>query len=105
MLAELDVVGTAGRLRPGHSVKPVELKARSLPHGNRNVHVPLEFDDGVKWIARVQQIGVFAMPRLVARYVIQGEMDTLEWLLEKGAAPVSKVVSPLYSKFGCFRCL
>ena len=61
------------------------------------MHIPLEFDDGVKWIARARHVGVGVLPRLMEREVLQSEMDTMRWL-EKEGMTVAKVVSDIYSK-------
>jgi hypothetical protein len=100
ILHKRDIGKRANALRPGHSLKPVYFNVESLPRGNYHVIVPIEFDDGVKWVARVRWKGINQLPFLIVRQVSQAEIDTMSWLDQYEAAPVPKMMSPLYSKSG-----
>ncbi|KAI9633511.1 uncharacterized protein MKK02DRAFT_38164 [Dioszegia hungarica] len=96
-LNDLGIERSALELRPGHTLKPICLVVDSLPRGMFNIIVPIEFDDGVKWVARVRRKTFFQLPSRVVRMCTQGEIDTMKWLARVDAAPVPKIVSPLYT--------
>jgi hypothetical protein len=62
------------------------------------MHVPIEYDEGVRYIARVRRPGYYALPSLIERPFIQGEMDTLRWFERCGLGLTPKVKSPIFSE-------
>lgn len=100
MLDSLSLEEIACSLRPERSIVNSHLQhdIENLPRGLTNIHVPMVFDDGIKWIARTRQVGIDAVPREIGRVIMQGEMDTMEWLRNAGSCPVARVISPIYSE-------
>ena len=83
-------------MRPGHSLAltPLYDPDDDSLRGCVNVHIPIEFDDGVKWLARARQTGYHASPRHISRLSMQGEICTLRWL-ENISAPAPRAISDI----------
>ncbi|KAK4171009.1 hypothetical protein QBC36DRAFT_250357 [Triangularia setosa] len=58
--------------------------------GSNNLHLNVEFADGVKWIARIRRLNANAPPPKVRDYMITSEVATLRFL-EKTRVPAPKV--------------
>lgn len=97
-IAQLDIAALAESLRPGKPRLHAEMDIDRVPQGNINVHIPLEFEDGVKWMARIRRMDIMSAPRLIGREIMLGEMDTLRWLGRQDGVPVPQVRSGINSK-------
>jgi hypothetical protein len=87
VIGGLDILTCAQSLRHGHKVnKSTETDVGLLVAGSCNVHLPVNFEDGVKWLARIQLSGFGTLPRPIRRMVMQGEINLLRWL--KGVAQI-----------------
>lgn len=101
VLTRLDLTGIAEVARPGYKViKVPDLDPMQLQRGWRNTMVPIEFDDGEVWLARVRQGGFYAIPRLMGRVISEGEIGVLRYLTEVVDVSVPRVMSRLFSKRG-----
>lgn len=98
ILNRLEIVEHAITLRPGHKVLPVSLLLENLPSGTFNTHVPIVFDDGEKWIARVCRRDLDSKPLSFERHLIQAEIDVMRWLGPKEGIPVPAVMSSILGK-------
>lgn len=58
--------------------------------GNVNYHIELEFEDGVRWVARIKRQNVNAPSHLVQKYIIQSEVATYHFL-ETTEVPAPRV--------------
>lgn len=86
------------QFRRGHTVQQINLRLEDLPRGTFNVHVPIIFDDGEKWIARIRQRDLNSLPLSIERHIIQAEIDAIRWLGTNDGVPVPKVMSPILSE-------
>lgn len=48
--------------------------------GGMNYHVPIQFEDGVEWIARIRRFNASSAPSLVRDYILQSEVATMKFL-------------------------
>lgn len=48
--------------------------------GGMNYHVPIQFEDGVEWIARIRRFNATSPPPVVRDYILQSEVATLKFL-------------------------
>lgn len=53
-------------------------------YSNCNVHLPLVFDDGVKWLVRARRYRVSEAPKELQRIVSESEVETCKTLHEHG---------------------
>lgn len=56
-----------------------------MPQGGTNVHTPITFDDGVKWLARIRQNVTWLPAEEVKAEAMTAEIETLRALNEVGA--------------------
>ncbi len=61
--------------------------ASELAAGGMNVHVPITFDDGVKWLARIRKPHFHGPPSDMMKVVVESEVETMRVLSE-----ISKLV-------------
>ncbi len=83
LMKPVDFVTPAQALRPGHSCT-VHLPdtIRDLPMGGINVHMPITFDDGIRWLARVRQRRLASPLREVEKVITENEVETMMVLRE-----------------------
>lgn len=48
--------------------------------GGMNYHIPVHFEDGVTWIARVRRFNATSPPANVRDYIVRSEVATLKFL-------------------------
>lgn len=58
--------------------------------GGMNYHVDINFDDGVRWIARIRRFNATSPPPALRDYILQSEIATLKFL-EQTDVPSPKV--------------
>ena len=63
---------------------------RSSFMGGMNYHIPMKFEDGVNWNARVRRSNATSPPAALRDYIIQSEVATLKFL-EQTAVLAPKV--------------
>ncbi|WVQ80531.1 hypothetical protein IAT38_002636 [Cryptococcus sp. DSM 104549] len=94
LLAWLDpsvIIDQAQSLRPGHSCtlyipsSNEVVDAEQLMYTAMNLHLPIVFDDGVKWVVRVRQYSSAKKPAQISERVAQSEVTTLRLLKASGA--------------------
>ncbi|WRT65979.1 uncharacterized protein IL334_002930 [Kwoniella shivajii] len=101
--AQPDIVKNIEHLRPGHSFTfslpdgGTEMSSQSDMHGATNYHIPISFDDGVKWLLRVRQSTNGVPPYDFQQAVTVSEVRTLQILKEKGM-PVPNAWMPLIER-------
>lgn len=69
-----------------------ELRSQNLTRwmGRYNFHLPILFDDGVRWIARIKRQNAATPPASICGYLLRNEASTYRFL-EKTTVPVPKV--------------
>ncbi|KAK8865629.1 hypothetical protein IAR55_000774 [Kwoniella newhampshirensis] len=91
----------AQALRPGHSCHIVlppnyvaikSVKGRKMYSGT-NIHFPIEFDDGIKWVARARLANAYRPPPDMRRMITESEVATME-VLKQGDVLVPKAWMP-----------
>ncbi|KAI1502111.1 hypothetical protein F5X99DRAFT_408301 [Biscogniauxia marginata] len=84
----------ASHLRGGIacSIPPLhyDRETRSSVMGGMNYHIEVNFDDGIKWIARVRRFNATSPPAVLRDYIVQSEVATLKFL-ERTGVPAPKV--------------
>ncbi|KAI0106207.1 phosphotransferase enzyme family-domain-containing protein [Nemania sp. FL0031] len=84
----------ASRLRGGIpcSIPPLryDRATRYSVMGGMNYHIEVQFNDGVKWLARVRRFNATSPPPVLRDYILQCEVATLRFL-ESTAVPSPKV--------------
>lgn len=77
----IDFAIHAGGIRPGFEpiVVSIPEDGSKLQRGGMNVHIPLEFGDGVKWLARIRQQ---ATP--TTQFIMDSEVETMRVLKAAG---------------------
>lgn len=92
------IIEQAQKLRPCHtcqvSFRDIE-KKNLIAHGT-NIHFPLTFDDGRKWMVRVRQTIHARAPRDVLRMTALSEVATYK-ALRDGGVPVPQAWAPKMS--------
>ncbi|WWC60599.1 uncharacterized protein I303_103173 [Kwoniella dejecticola CBS 10117] len=82
----------AEALRPGHRSQlltpddPLQMADNTSVQGSINFHVPLVFDDGLKWLVRIRQDHHSDSILAIQKQVMQSEVVTLNWLKEQNIA-------------------
>lgn len=87
-----DLAYEAEKARPGGliKVKPIgRVDPSELSRGGMNVHVPIEFEDGVKWYARFRQRRFDCPPPEMAWDIMVSEFWTMK-ALDRARAKVPK---------------
>ena len=83
----VDLKGIAEGQRPGHTCvvhTPKIYDETSMKAGGYNIHLLIEFDDGVKWLARIRQEAFF-LPRFeMGRMMMESAVTTQHYLKEQG---------------------
>lgn len=80
-------------LRPGHECTlhfPSDwtlLQAHTEMYSGFNIHILLDFDDGVRWVVRVRQAHIDRPPKVIGDMVTKSEVITLR-VLKKGGVRV-----------------
>ncbi|KAI9650823.1 hypothetical protein NHQ30_000857 [Ciborinia camelliae] len=72
------------------SAVPIDENNLLTAMGNINYHIELEFNDGVRWIARIKRQNVTAPSKLAQKYIIQSEVATYRFL-EMTEVPAPRV--------------
>jgi hypothetical protein len=81
-----ELAAHAKALRPGHDCTvDVPASTDMLLRGGMNVHIPITFDDGVSWFARVRQKNSQSPPKSMVRTVLSSEAATIMALKDAGA--------------------
>ncbi|KAI5266805.1 hypothetical protein E4T47_08199 [Aureobasidium subglaciale] len=83
----------ASTLRSGISCHAIPLSLGRLTSevmGGMNVHIKVQFEDGVTWLARIRRTNATSPPPIVRDYIFRGEIVTL-LLLEKVEIPSPKL--------------
>ncbi|KAJ3809380.1 hypothetical protein EV368DRAFT_45890 [Lentinula lateritia] len=77
----IDFAIHAGGVRPGFEPILVSIPkdGSKLQRGGMNVHIPLEFGDGVKWLARIRQ-----QPTPTTQFIMDSEVETMRVLKAAG---------------------
>jgi hypothetical protein len=91
LLDGLSLATQAEKLRPGHSCTvdiPDTYKAiiKADLWNGVNVHFPITFDDGVKWLLRVRQLRRLVPPESFMEIITESEVTTLNVLKKAGIA-------------------
>lgn len=84
------IVEQAQALRPGHTctfelpLDYVAIKKAKGPknYSGMNIHFPLDFDDGIKWMVRARFAKVYCPPPDLQRMVTESEVTTMRFLKE-----------------------
>jgi len=102
VLAKLDLLklsGEAEKLRPGHTCKtgPKDIEEDSLIVHGSNIHFPLTFDDGKKWMVRLRKIDHDREPHEAMHMTAMSEAATYQ-VLRAGEVKVPEVWIPDTSK-------
>jgi hypothetical protein len=85
-LNAMDLEAKAAKLHLA-KVKPLgRINVRSLATGGMNVHVPIDFEDGTKWLARVRQKRFDSPPPAISRIIMESEICTMQALKRAGVA-------------------
>jgi len=95
-LEDCDFESAAKALRPGHecSVKRPKTAQEIFDQaGGTNYHVPIDFDDGVQWLARVRRISNTQPPVINIRRTMDSEIATMQALFSAGIK-VPQVYAP-----------
>ncbi|KAI1102469.1 hypothetical protein F4804DRAFT_312893 [Jackrogersella minutella] len=58
--------------------------------GGMNYHAEINFDDGIKWMARIRRSNATSPPPVLRDYILQSEVATLKFL-QKTSVPAPKV--------------
>ncbi|WVQ81433.1 hypothetical protein IAT38_003557 [Cryptococcus sp. DSM 104549] len=93
------IVEQAQALRPGHTctlaVPSLDdlFKDDMWPSSNMNVHLPLAFDDGVRWMVRARQWRASSPPAELQKQATESEVVTLQFL-KKGGVKVPMAWMP-----------
>ncbi len=86
-MRQIDLKGEAEALRPGHSCN-VTLPTKTLEirdaNGAINYHVPIDFDDGVCWLARVRQLSYDSPPAEITQKLLDSEIATIQTMHQAG---------------------
>ncbi|WVQ79832.1 hypothetical protein IAT38_001932 [Cryptococcus sp. DSM 104549] len=82
------VITQATVLRPGHTctftIPAITTLFKDSSYACMNLHLPLEFDDGVKWMVRVPLRRWVNPPRELREMVVASEVATMRMLHEAG---------------------
>lgn len=72
VIKDSDIADSAQALRPEHRYTAAHLPetASELAAGGMNVHVPITFDDGVKWLARIRKPHFHGPPSDMMKVVV-----------------------------------
>ncbi|WVQ81434.1 hypothetical protein IAT38_003558 [Cryptococcus sp. DSM 104549] len=95
------IVEQAQALRPGHTCTltiPSSddiFKDDKWKSSHMNVHLPLVFDDGVRWMVRARQWNARNPPATVQRQVTASEVATLQFLKANGVKVPMAWISPV----------
>jgi hypothetical protein len=63
--------------------------------GGMNIHLPVEFDDGVKWLVRIRQKRFHAPPSTMRTIITASEVTTIQVMHEAGLKVLGVHVSSL----------
>ncbi|KAI4842306.1 hypothetical protein E4T44_07386 [Aureobasidium sp. EXF-8845] len=74
---------------PCHIEDPTK-DANSPMMGGMNLHLPITFTDGIKWLARIRRINATSPPPELQIYILKSEIATLQFL-ETINIPTAKV--------------
>lgn len=89
------LIARASDLRQGMpcSVPPFQYERakRSSVMGGMNYHIEIEFEDGIKWLARIRRFNATSPPAALRDYIFKSEIATLMFL-EKTAVPSPRVL-------------
>ncbi|KAL0954972.1 hypothetical protein HGRIS_003902 [Hohenbuehelia grisea] len=85
-IRRVDLAKYAEALRPGmHPVCQIPDDASSLLRGGMNVHIPVTFNDGTKWLARVrQQNTAYPVAGQAKHMIMHSEIETMRVLKAAG---------------------
>ncbi|WWD19793.1 hypothetical protein CI109_104257 [Kwoniella shandongensis] len=85
LLKSADLSAQANSLRPGHTSNIlIPTDTRDYLKGGMNVILPLTFDDGVKWVARVRQKRFDEPPVEKRKILVASEVESLRVMKEAG---------------------
>jgi hypothetical protein len=105
------IIKQAIQLRPGHTCtlsipSTPEVIIEADMYNGVNVHFPIIFDDGVKWLVRVRQVLEVSADREMMDQVMESEVTTIRVMYERGIPvpnawlPLSNPSNPDTSKSG-----
>jgi hypothetical protein len=84
----------ASKLRGGVPCSVPELRydraTRTSVMGGMNYHVPIKFEDGIEWIARIRRFNASSPPPVVRDYILQSEVATMKFL-ERVDVPTPRI--------------
>jgi hypothetical protein len=97
LIKSVNFVDIARILRPGHEpTVHIPEDPASLQGGGMNVHLPILFEDGVKWAVRIKQQEAHNLPVEHRAMVIKSEVGTMKALKAAGLK-VPEVKGEVYS--------
>nr|XP_031859383.1 uncharacterized protein CI109_005224 [Kwoniella shandongensis]KAA5526455.1 hypothetical protein CI109_005224 [Kwoniella shandongensis] len=81
---KLNMIDLASQHRPGHTcIATIPNDIDDFLRGGINLHIPITFDDGVKWLARIPQQNFKAPPYHLGQMITESAIVTMDVL--KGA--------------------
>ncbi|WVQ77761.1 hypothetical protein IAR50_007451 [Cryptococcus sp. DSM 104548] len=103
----LNLADPASFLPPGFTAKAfIENDGKDLPMGNTNIHVPIVFDDGVQWLARLPLSGFRSPPLGMHKMVYNCLPATCNYMSKAGLkvpavhkpSPLSEQEAPIHDE-------
>lgn len=89
-------------LRPSHSFTlTIPKRVRECQKGGANLHIPILWDDGVKWLIRIKLHWTVAFGEVqqgIRQLVLESERETMI-LLKKSRLAVPEVYGPVFSAY------
>ncbi|RDW62925.1 phosphotransferase family protein [Aspergillus mulundensis] len=59
--------------------------------GGQNIHVEIQFEDGILWLARIRRVNAMSPPLDLRRYILLSEAATLQFLSSETKIPVPRI--------------
>lgn len=79
-----------------HTARVIESQLSKLHSGGRHVHIPLVFDDGIEWLARMDSAPCDRRSQSIERTFVSTEIETLRWLRREGF-----IVPEVFGEYDC----
>ncbi|KAK4686915.1 uncharacterized protein P7C73_g3197, partial [Tremellales sp. Uapishka_1] len=90
-----DLATDAETLRPGHRCTvSIPADSKHLLRGGMNIHIPVTFDDGVRWLARIRQTRFDPLCGEEMQIILTSEVETMK-ALRRMSALVPEAIMPL----------
>lgn len=97
-IQNVDFAGIARTLRPGREPTiNIPFNYKDIPAGGMNLHLPVEFDDGIKWAVRIKQQDEHNPAVALRGIVLRSEVETMK-VLKRAGLKVPAVYGDTYSE-------